>query len=80
MNEYKTSGTCARKINFELKDGKVYSVSFEGGCDGNLKAVGVLVEGMDTAEVVKKLKGLKCGRRKTSCADQLATAIASAVK
>ena len=73
--EYKTSGTCAGKINFELKDGKVYSVSFEGGCDGNLKALGILVEGMDAGEVVKKLKGLRCGRRKTSCADQLAAAV-----
>ena len=77
MCEYKTNGTCSKKIKFDLKDGKVYSVSFEGGCDGNLKALGILVEGMDTEEVIKKLKGLQCGRKNTSCADQLATALAT---
>ena len=79
MYEYKTSGTCAKKINFELKDGKIHSVSFAGGCNGNLKAVGILVEGMEAGEVVKKLKGLQCGIKKTSCADQLAAAVASGV-
>lgn len=58
-----------------MRDGKIYSLSFDDGCSGNLKALGVLVEGMDADEVVKKLKGLKCGRRKTSCADQFARAI-----
>ena len=56
----------------------MYSVSFEEGCRGNLKALGVLVEGMDAEELVKKLKGLQCGKRGTSCADQLATAVAQA--
>jgi uncharacterized protein (TIGR03905 family) len=79
MCEYKTNGTCSKKINFELKDGKVHSVSFEGGCDGNLKALGILVEGADAGEVVKKLKGLCCGKKKTSCGDQLATALASSL-
>ena len=78
MNEYKTKGTCSRKIHFELREGKVHSVSFEDGCDGNLKALGMLVEGMDAAELVQKLKGLRCGRRKPSCADQLAIAVAGA--
>ena len=75
MFEYKTSGTCSSKIHFEMRDGKVHSVSFENGCDGNLKALGILVEGMDAGELVKKLKGLRCGGKKTSCADQLATAV-----
>jgi len=75
MYTYKTKGTCSSKIDFDLKDGKVYSVSFEDGCNGNLKALGVLVEGMEAAAVVQKLKGLQCGRRETSCADQLAKAI-----
>ena len=79
MIKYDTNGTCSTKIQFELKDGKVYSVSFEDGCDGNLKALGILVEGMDAEELVKKLKGLRCGRKQTSCADQLATAVAQAV-
>jgi uncharacterized protein (TIGR03905 family) len=75
MYEFKTSGTCSTKIHFGLTDGKVHSVSFEDGCDGNLKAIGILLEGMNAAEVVAKLKGLQCGRKKTSCADQLARAI-----
>jgi uncharacterized protein (TIGR03905 family) len=76
---YKTTGTCSTEINFELRDGKVHSVSFENGCDGNLKALGILAEGMDANELVKKLKGLRCGRKKTSCGDQLATAVAQAL-
>ena len=80
MHEYKTEGTCSKKINFELSGGKVHSVSFEGGCDGNLKALGILVEGMDSGELIEKLKGLRCGRKKTSCADQLASAVAQAVE
>jgi len=80
MHKYKTNGVCSTEINFDLRDGKVYSVSFVEGCNGNLKAVGTLVEGMDADELVKKLKGLRCGRRPTSCADQLATAVAQAVE
>jgi len=78
MHTYKTNGVCSSEINFELRDGKVYSVSFKNGCNGNLKAVGILTEGMDAGELVKKLKGLRCGKRETSCADQLATAVAQA--
>ena len=78
MLEYKTRGTCSTKIHFELRDGKVYSVSFEDGCKGNLKALGILVEGMDAEELIGKLKGLHCGRKETSCADQLATAVTAA--
>jgi uncharacterized protein (TIGR03905 family) len=73
--EFLTKGTCATKISFNVDDGKLHSVKFENGCDGNLKAVGALVEGMDAAEVVKRLKGVCCGKRGTSCADQLAKAI-----
>jgi len=80
MHEYKTKGTCSSRIHFDIKDGKVYSVSFEDGCNGNLKALGILAEGMDAADLIKKLKGLDCGGRKTSCADQLATAIERAVR
>ena len=75
MHEYKTKGTCSSKIHFDIKDGKVCSVSFKGGCNGNLKALGLLAEGMDAADVVKRLKGLRCGWRKTSCGDQLAKAL-----
>ncbi len=73
---YKTTGTCAKEIYFEKDaDGKVHNVKFTGGCDGNLKAVSKLVEGMNAADISKILKGNKCGRKDTSCADQLATAL-----
>jgi uncharacterized protein (TIGR03905 family) len=80
MHEYKTKGTCSKKIDFDLQDGKLHSVSFEDGCDGNLKAIGLLVEGMDADEVVQKLKGVRCGRKETSCADQLAQGILQAIE
>ena len=79
MHEYKTSGTCSKKISFDLTDGKIHSVSFEDGCPGNLKAIGILVEGMDAGDVVKKLKGVRCGGKRTSCGDQLAIAVEQAV-
>ena len=75
MHEYKTKGTCSKKIRFEINDGKLFSVNFEDGCDGNLKAMGKLLEGMDASLVVKKLKGNRCGSKDTSCADQLARAV-----
>jgi len=75
MYEYKTKGTCSTKIRFEIEEGKLRSVNFDDGCDGNLKALGILVEGMDAREVAQKLKGLCCGKRGTSCGDQLARAI-----
>jgi len=74
-HSYETTGTCSKRINFELEDGKIHGLSFENGCNGNLKALGILTEGMDAAELVRKLKGLKCGNRDTSCADQLARAV-----
>jgi uncharacterized protein (TIGR03905 family) len=80
MHTYKTSGTCSTEINFELRGGKVHSVAFEGGCNGNLKALGILAEGMDADELVKKLKGVRCGKRGTSCADQLATGVLQAIE
>jgi uncharacterized protein (TIGR03905 family) len=75
MYEFITNGTCSTKIHFCIEDGKLHSVKFENGCDGNLKALGALVEGMGASEVVKRLKGICCGDRETSCADQLARAI-----
>ncbi len=80
-HEYKTSGTCSRKIIFELDDeGKVHNVVFEGGCHGNLQGIGKLVEGMDAAEVIKRIQGIKCGFKSTSCPDQLSKALTEAVK
>lgn len=78
MFEYKTHGTCSTKIRFDIQDGKIHSLSFENGCNGNLKALSILVEGMETGALIKRLKGIQCEDRKTSCADQLARAVAQA--
>jgi uncharacterized protein (TIGR03905 family) len=80
MYEYTTRGTCSSKIRFDIRDNKVCDVAFEGGCNGNLKGISALVEGMDADELVKKLKGVICGFKDTSCPDQLATAIGLAVE
>jgi uncharacterized protein (TIGR03905 family) len=75
MYEYTTTGTCSTKIHFDIKDNKVYSVSFDGGCNGNLKSISSLAEGMDAGELIKKLKGIRCGAKATSCGDQFARAL-----
>ena len=72
---YKTSGTCSRSIRFQVEEGKVSAVRFEGGCHGNLQGIGALVEGMDKDEVIRRLKGIRCGFKSTSCPDQLAKAL-----
>lgn len=72
---YATKGTCSREINFEVVEGKLHNVTFLGGCNGNLQGVGALVEGMQVEEAVKRLKGIKCGFKPTSCPDQLAQAL-----
>ena len=80
-HEYKTSGTCSRKIIFDLDDeGKVHNVVFEGGCHGNLQGIGKLVEGMDATEIIKRVEGVKCGFKSTSCPDQLSKALSEAIK
>ena len=78
--EYIPRGVCARKINFDL-DGeqRVHNVRFEAGCNGNLKAIGKLVEGMKAEEVIRVLDGNICGFKNTSCADQLAQALKQAL-
>ena len=78
-HNYQTRGTCARTISFEIEDGKLHDVSFLGGCNGNLKAIGTLVEGADAASIADTLRGNTCGARPTSCADQLAKAIDQAL-
>ena len=77
--DYKTKGTCSQKIFFEISDGKVQTVEFLGGCNGNLKGICSLVEGMDAKEVVARLSGTTCGMKPTSCPDQLAKAIKEAL-
>ena len=78
--DYKTKGTCSQRILFDIEDGKVRNVQFIGGCNGNLKALTALVEGQDANEIIKKLKGIKCGFKDTSCSDQLAKALKQAIE
>ena len=73
--EYKTKGTCAQRIFFEIEDGKVKNVQFVGGCNGNLKGISALVEGMDVQDVISRVEGIHCGMKPTSCPDQLARAL-----
>ena len=72
---YKTRGTCASQITFDLTDGIVSNLKFLGGCNGNLKGIANLVEGMKAEDVIAKVKGTKCGFKSTSCPDQLAKAL-----
>lgn len=76
--EFKTSGTCSQRIFFEIEEGKVKNVQFLGGCNGNLKGIGSLVEGMDIDDVISRLEGTTCGMKTTSCPDQLAKALKKA--
>ena len=76
---YQTSGTCSREILFEIEDGKVKNVQYIGGCNGNLKGIGALIEGMDVNEVISRLEGITCGPKSTSCPDQLAKALKKAM-
>ena len=75
---YKTKGTCSREILFEIEEGKVKNVQFIGGCNGNLKGIGALVEGMDADEIIARVEGIQCGMKATSCPDQLAQALKAA--
>jgi len=77
--EYKTKGTCSRSILFDIEDGKVKNVQFIGGCNGNLKGIGALVEGMNVQDVISRVEGIQCGMKSTSCPDQLAQALKEAV-
>ena len=78
MYEYKTKGTCSSRILFDIEDGKVRNVQLIGGCNGNLKGIGALVEGMDVDEVISRTQGITCGMKPTSCPDQLAQALEQA--
>ena len=79
-HEYKTQGTCSTKIVFDLENKNIVkNVAFTGGCNGNLKAVSKLVDGMKAEDVIKLLKGNTCGGKPTSCADQLTKALEEAL-
>ena len=73
--KYKTSGVCSRSVEFDVVDNKVKTVRFEGGCSGNTQGVAALIEGMDIDEAIRRMSGIKCGFKSTSCPDQLADAL-----
>ena len=72
---FKTCGVCSSAIEFDVKDNKITNVHFIGGCSGNTQGVAALVEGMDADEVVRRLEGIQCGSKPTSCPDQLVKAL-----
>ena len=76
--EYKTAGVCSQRIFFEVEDNKVKNVQFIGGCNGNLKGIASLVDGMDIDDVIARVEGTTCGMKQTSCPDQLAQALKQA--
>lgn len=76
---YKPTGICPTCIEFDIEDNRVYNVCYQNGCNGNLKAIGRLVEGMEAQELIRMLRGVECGYKKTSCSDQLAAAVAAAI-
>ena len=76
---FKTKGTCSSQISFDIVDGKLHNAIFTGGCNGNLKGIGALVEGQDAKDVAARLEGIRCGFKSTSCPDQLSQAIKQAL-
>ncbi len=77
--EYKTQGTCAREIVLDVEDGIITDCAFIGGCHGNTQGIAKLVKGMKAEDVIARVKGTKCGFKTTSCPDQLALALESAL-
>lgn len=77
---FRPQGVCSRNIAFEIEDGIIKNVSFEGGCNGNLKGISALSEGKPVEEVINALSGIRCGFKSTSCPDQFAKALDSALK
>ena len=78
--KYTPKKTCSTKITFDLDSANIIrDIRFTDGCDGNLKGIAALAEGMDAAELVKKFRGMRCGKKNTSCPDQLAQAIEKAI-
>ena len=72
---YYPEGVCSVQIDYDIEDGKIYNLKYIRGCNGNLKGIGALVEGMEVDEVIKKLRGIECGTKGTSCPDQLARSL-----
>ena len=78
--EYTTRGTCARAIRITLEDNLIKEVKFMGGCSGNTQGVAALVAGMTAEEAIRRLSGIKCGPKSTSCPDQLSLALKQALE
>lgn len=76
--EYTPKGVCSQQIRFDITDNKVRNVSFRGGCNGNLQGISRLIDGMDVDEAIRRLDGIRCGFKQTSCPDQLAKALKEA--
>ena len=74
-HQYRTKGVCSRNITFDIVDGTVVNVQFEGGCSGNTQGIARLVEGMPVEEAIRRMEGIRCGFKSTSCPDQLAQAL-----
>ncbi len=72
---YKTQSVCSRSIDIDIEDGVIVAVKFNGGCAGNTQGVASLLRGMAVEEAIKRLEGIKCGFKPTSCPDQLAKAL-----
>ena len=75
---YRPRGTCSQLMEIETEGSVVKSLKVTGGCDGNLKGIASLIEGMEIEEVISRLEGIRCGRKPTSCPDQLAQALKKA--
>ncbi len=75
MFTYATKGVCSKEITFDIVNNVIKNVKFTGGCSGNLQGIGKLVEGMNALEAIKRLRGIECGEKGTSCPDQLSRAI-----
>ena len=72
---YYPRGVCSQRMDVEVEDGKIQKVEVLGGCNGNLQGISRLVVGMDVEEAIRRLEGIRCGGKPTSCPDQLAKAL-----
>lgn len=78
--DYVPQGTCSKQIHIELRNGKISAAFVLGGCNGNLKGICRLIEGMEPEEVIKRFDGIRCGSKSTSCPDQIACALRALLK
>lgn len=77
---FRPRGVCSQMMDIEIEDNKLVKLKVMGGCSGNLQGISSLVEGMDVNEIIKRLEGIRCGFKKTSCPDQLAQALKQYLK